>query len=753
MTTRTMMGSSGSGTMGNGGNTGYYNYGSSAIKISPAATEAISQTKCAIAGVFQNMRVLVTVNARTTQTAHVFRVNGSDATMTTPITALTTGWFSDDSNTDSVSIGDLVASKQTNGTGNAQSITITQALIDFVGNSTNGWSWSTGNGGANTASVSTAAAYYGPLIGNWHTNSAWTGTTELAAHKHHANAASTSSYLQAYVTSNAHTTNFTFHLRINGSDGNQAAVVTALTTGIFVDTSNTDAIADGDQLNGSLTQSAGTGTMVFVSVKICFAGTSSKFDLNGGITDSNNGTAAGSINYLRINGFPNGGVTSETNIGHLLKGAFYATNLRIYFDLGDSGGARTIHFRINGANGSLAITIPISTSGYLEDTANVDALSAADLINISDDTPSQSRTCEQAGVSLDTENPGGTPPEYAWTSQLVQLYVADVAADARTSQLVQLAVTSILVPPQSTQWARLVVESILVPPQTTQIFRLMVARGEPCSTQRAQCWRMTRRDGQVFRFTSLDVDVTWGNEVFETCGGFNPSASEQSSELGSVGSQELEGIFISDLITEADLYGGKWNDAFIEVWLIPYGEDTTDTPKRIAAGWTGNLSHGERGFRMEVTGPGARMDQQALVQEVNAQCSWVFGSEECGFDREAVKETGDVALCVTRERLVANLSASSEGGLQWANGDVRFTSGQNIGEVCQVKSVDFDTGEIVFWILPPFLPAYGDTFDLLPGCDLSFPTCRDIYGRGDDFGGFPDVPGTDSLAETPDAKY
>lgn len=343
-------------------------------------------------------------------------------------------------------------------------------------------------------------------------------------------------------------------------------------------------------------------------------------------------------------------------------------------------------------------------------------------------------------------------------TQGARLAVAQGTADARTTQGVRLAVGNIEPPVRLTQGVRLVVAAGRYPARITQAVRMIVADAVPCATQWQQLWRIKRRDGRVFRYTSLDVDFPWGDGLYKACGSMLPSAAEDNIAVGSVSNQELQGIFKDDGITEAEIYGGLFDDAFVEVWLVPYVG--AEAPRRLAAGWTGNMSHGEGGFTMEVVGPGARLDQQAMVQLYGPGCRWVFGSPQCGFDREAVKIDGAVVVAFNRGKFIADFGGASSGGassgedegLQWANGLVRWTSGRNIGLECEVKTVDFASGEVELWELAGFEPDPADTFDMLPGCDLSFPTCKDVYANGINFGGFKDVPGQDSVVSTPDAK-
>lgn len=280
----------------------------------------------------------------------------------------------------------------------------------------------------------------------------------------------------------------------------------------------------------------------------------------------------------------------------------------------------------------------------------------------------------------------------------------------------------------------------------------------PCVTYWAQCWKITRKDGTVFRFTSLDRDMEFGGETYQACYSLSPAASESSVRVGSIQNVEATGIISSEAITEEDLYGGKFDDAYVEVWLAPWRG--SETPRRVASGWIGNMSHSSHHYQAEVLGAGARLSQQALLQTYTPGCRWPgLGQGGCEFDPEAVKRSGEVILATNRAVFMGDLGAESgssfvdDGGLQWANGRARWLTGRNAGEICEVKTVDFDSGDVVLWALPPFLPQPGDTFELLPGCDMSKTTCKDVYDQYLNFGGYPDVAGEMSINATPDLKY
>jgi len=255
----------------------------------------------------------------------------------------------------------------------------------------------------------------------------------------------------------------------------------------------------------------------------------------------------------------------------------------------------------------------------------------------------------------------------------------------------------------------------------------------------------------VFRFTSLDRDMVFDGNTYQTCASLSASAAQSSADQGAVGNTELTGILKSTAISIDDVYAGKFNDAYCEVWIVPW--EGAEAAHRIAAGWAGEVQFSEKGFTMEVLGPGSRLEQQALVQVYTPGCRWSrLGATECGVDVEALALTGTVVSATNRGAFNATISDSSDGGIQFVRGRVRWTSGDNNTELCEIKTIDFGTGDIVLWALAGFIPTAGDTFDILPGCDQSKETCINVYNNFVNFGGFPDVPGTDAILDRPNAK-
>lgn len=304
---------------------------------------------------------------------------------------------------------------------------------------------------------------------------------------------------------------------------------------------------------------------------------------------------------------------------------------------------------------------------------------------------------------------------------------------------------------QVSQMALLSLAEIVPPVAASQAAILILAGDAPCLTRRCQLWRITRTDGEVFRYTSLDRDFLWGTETFKACASLQPSASESESTLDAAGSIELEGLIDDEGITAEDLYSGKFDDAYVEVWLVPY-EGPTDYTRRLAAGWTGTLSMGDATFRMEVLGPSSKLKQTSLVETYTAACRFEFGDQRCGFDRETTKVAGSVLEASTRAEFIVQLAAEDT-STTWENGKLVWLTGANAGQTVEIKSLDLSTGLLSLWVTCWFVPQPGDTFSAYPGCDHTFDGGCTLYANTLRYGGFKDIPGNDALQETPVAKY
>ena len=346
---------------------------------------------------------------------------------------------------------------------------------------------------------------------------------------------------------------------------------------------------------------------------------------------------------------------------------------------------------------------------------------------------------------------------FAKTTQVVVETLSRDRAGIDLTQAVRLAVVGMLPAERTTEMVRLSVVEMFTQIEATQLVRLTLADAIPCLTFWAHCWRIVRTDGRVLAFTSHDQDMVFRGETYKTCDSLSASASELGALLGDIGNMELAGVLTDASITEADMFGGMFDGAELEVWLVPWSDVGGEVPRRLLAGRTGTLKHGAGSYTMEVLTMSAQLQQKAIIQTYTPGCRFELGDSRCTVDLPALIVAG--AVTTVAERHAQNQAqnriftdASRAEATDYFNfGVLIWTSGANLGERAEVKTYDLATQQFVLWEPMIYPIAVGDTFTVAPGCDRLKATCVAKFNNYINFGGFADVPGGDAISAHPNA--
>ena len=275
-----------------------------------------------------------------------------------------------------------------------------------------------------------------------------------------------------------------------------------------------------------------------------------------------------------------------------------------------------------------------------------------------------------------------------------------------------------------------------------------------CLTNEADCWRIERADGVVFRYTSASRAITINNESYSPCASLNTSALQLSAEFGATENMDLSGVIAEAGITRSDLWAGRFDGAAVEVWRAAW--DGSTTPKLIAAGNCGAVEFGSNGWTVEVTTAGARLQQRPILQPCMASCRYKLGDSRCGVDLPALSVAGAVTSVASAdvfagaERRIFTDTSRAEADDYFQLGRLTWTSGENTGLSVDVKS--FAADQFVLEQAMQYNIEVGDTYSVVPGCDRLFTTCDVKFSNHENFGGFPHLRGTDDLARTPPNK-
>ena len=173
----------------------------------------------------------------------------------------------------------------------------------------------------------------------------------------------------------------TIRVRKNGANGNQVVSFAASTTGTAEDTTNTDSVAAGDELNYSVVIGGTTGNFFPRLLNILFAASSDTV-IRHTAMGINSLVVASTTVYIPLAGdsistVGEGLATFDVNSAGTLK------NLFVYIYSNARTTTTTFRSRVNGANGNLAVSVGSTQTGIFEDTANSDTLAANDDVNYS----------------------------------------------------------------------------------------------------------------------------------------------------------------------------------------------------------------------------------------------------------------------------------------------------------------------------------------------------------------------------------
>lgn len=268
------------------------------------------------------------------------------------------------------------------------------------------------------------------------------------------------------------------------------------------------------------------------------------------------------------------------------------------------------------------------------------------------------------------------------------------------------------------------------------------------STTLSWCWKATRRDAHVLAVTTCARDLLFEGVLYRSRDGFNPKAIA-SEATGAVQNTEVDGV-LSEEITEEDIEAGVWDGCVVETFQVNY-RDLSQGKLNFGSKTMGDLKAGRQAFNSELRGLTQSL-QKTVGRLVTKGCTWVFGSvSPNNFVPACNKDLGPLTVAgtltsVTDLRTFAD-SSLTEADDYFGAGVITFTSGENAGfPGLEIYSYDSATKTIVTHLPFTHNPAIGDTYTMTPGCRKRYTEdCRTKWANTPNFGGFPLVPGSDSV--------
>lgn len=267
----------------------------------------------------------------------------------------------------------------------------------------------------------------------------------------------------------------------------------------------------------------------------------------------------------------------------------------------------------------------------------------------------------------------------------------------------------------------------------------------------AKCWHITRKDGEVMRYTAHDGPLTIDGAVYESVGGMFPTTARKEGELKD-SNQDFVGILTSDGITDDDLRAGRYRNAEVEEfcvdWLMPWAGRYY-----LNRFWVGETRWNGYVWEAQVNGH-ARWLKQEIGGVWGRMCRYQFGEPKCFYALHGETYRAVKVDSVSDARRVFRADSAdittSLANTYFREGRLIWRAGANYAVESTVRKYTHSTREFELYEAVPFDITTADYFDVSPGCDRLSTTCNNTWANYDNFGGEPHIPGTDKVLSTPD---
>lgn len=266
-------------------------------------------------------------------------------------------------------------------------------------------------------------------------------------------------------------------------------------------------------------------------------------------------------------------------------------------------------------------------------------------------------------------------------------------------------------------------------------------------TKYAECIKVTRRDGETFRYTSHDKRLKITEDDgraywYDPADGFQLTAIEDSAGLA-VSNLELNAIIGENSISENDILAGIYSQAKVDIFLAYWGRSTILTlPLRVS--WMGEISAEGVQFKAELRGIAQKLAQY-FIQTTSVECRWSFTDSRCGVNPVTYTHATTVTEADSRDIFTLNIPLERQGLYAW--GRCTFTSGANEGVSMEIIRNYEQT--IQLFLPVPYDIQVGDSVSLLQGCGKGKTECLERFNNLRRFGGEPYLSGTDFLVSYP----
>ncbi len=266
-------------------------------------------------------------------------------------------------------------------------------------------------------------------------------------------------------------------------------------------------------------------------------------------------------------------------------------------------------------------------------------------------------------------------------------------------------------------------------------------------TTLAELVKITRVDGAVIAFTTHDADLVFDGVTYKADGSFSSGKMDQAAGLKTA-DYDVTGILGSEAISEEDLRKGLYDHARIDVYVCNWA-DLSQGAVHLRRGWIGEVAADGGKYVASLRGLHDLLKQR-VGETYTPECRYDLGDGRCGVALAALTVSGAVTGVQDAQRFSDYTRSEATGTFNDAV--LTWTSGANVGAKREVYNWDLDSLTFALWLPMENPIAVGDAYDVAPGCDKRFATCRSRFNNGANYGGFPHLPGIGKILEYPEGR-
>jgi len=269
-------------------------------------------------------------------------------------------------------------------------------------------------------------------------------------------------------------------------------------------------------------------------------------------------------------------------------------------------------------------------------------------------------------------------------------------------------------------------------------------------TRVCHCWSLQRTDGVTFGFTDHDRPLVFDGITFAADSGLSAKALTSSTGL-SVNNSEAIGLLQSDVITDADIAAGRYDNAIVTNWLVQW--DNVAARQIKFRGTIGDITRSNGSFEAELRGLTDALNQPQGRSYLKTGGA-VVGDMHCGVSLNDPAYRTEVPVAEIESDGVFKVATLGYAEGWFSNGSLAVLDGAGKGLRGAIKLDRIKGGlrEIVLWEPLKADLSAGDRLQLTVGCDGTASSCKEKFGNFAAFDGFPHIPGDDWLMSVPRAS-